>query len=628
MAKCMDPADPKASAGVAAMALHGAGSQRLLALADSPAPSVADVVPALAGLDTSDLVVGFAKAVGPDAAQQMLSWHWDAAQGARQVVSALVSKQMAPSVAIQRAAAAYGISASAAGPYVAKVAGPLPPAAVADAGLREVEAWAAAVSQRCDADPIAKEWINFDTGRREYVERDFKGRFAREKDEPAADTAQTQAQEKQVKREARLKRLQLLQRAQASQKAARAYRDSKRAAQQQATRRTEVQRDEALDAFADTQRQEEAAPQKKQRAASKAKLSAREVLATRQQRKQVMQQRAQALKNNLIPSFVSQDLGGSSNYNFDPPLANDHDVKAEIGMGFDEIATSNYSALQVVQVPLSVVTLARAATIGSESLIGPRISVQAANNYLNEDDGREYGLQVTEVSHSHLPARVGMDDSGQLCVNVVLSGGAVVNAWDELAAFQSLDAPAAFEEVARLVSLLSHAEPDSYTNAVKTWGMGSDLFWHSLIGSDPSQIPSIAETFLEEKKQNLENKMTEFYEGIGHEMTARDQAGSLVANLEERLSNPHRTERDVENFLEEYDLMGEEAEDVREFLQFVDIASPFTQRKEDVTPVIAHNIFAPLAEIQSWVNPLQKQDFRGLKMIDDRTLLRYNEPPF
>lgn len=398
--RCVDPASPRESAGVVAMALHGVGRARLVELSKSAAPEVDDIVPAVAGADVAGVVGAVSRLVGRDQAVRLVGeLSYEAADGARQVARQLVSKGVPVPVAIERAAAAFGPGPGETRGFVEKMAGPVVPQVVSDAGLREVQVWASLWSDGFE--PVAKdEFIR--RGRKVIQPRDHDGEFASV--DGGGKDEKTSQEEKGLTREDRLREAR--QRNQEKGKRSRQKRSQRDARREQRERqeherqaaqaskkmslREQLKQESGKKSLAGlaAQSRVSVADMKAQAEANErqARREKREKRAKRQERTAYRRERLNAAAASALEKLMAAPMSSDGGVDWDPPTMSFEAIdRAIYTHKFDKTVVD---PRLYVQVPLDVVHRAYMGTNKMDARNGPRISVQAANGYL-ENDGRD-----------------------------------------------------------------------------------------------------------------------------------------------------------------------------------------------------------------------------------------------
>lgn len=211
--------------GTALLGLHALGSDALRGLSQRTCVDTELVSQTLAGVDASPVAKAWSDAIMPGTDYgwlRMAVVKKQADDAAVRMVSALVSKGVAWPLALERAAAGYGLPSDRALSFAQKVATPVVnPMVVADAADEQLALYASSVC-KAEADaPVAiskdDEWIEIRRGNKMYrqqVSRDAQGQFSdqEQQSEQEMDRRQQYAQAKQARSGRRLHQIRQQQR--------------------------------------------------------------------------------------------------------------------------------------------------------------------------------------------------------------------------------------------------------------------------------------------------------------------------------------------------------------------------------------------------------------------------------
>ena len=211
--------------GTALLGLHALGADALHSLSQRTCVDAELVSQTLAGVDVSPVAKAWSDAIMPGTDYgwlRMAGVKKQADDAAVRMVSALVSKGVAWPLALERAAAGYGLPSDRALSFAQKVATPVVnPMVVADAADEQLALYASSVC-KAEADaPVAiskdDEWIEIRRGNKMYrqqVSRDAQGQFSdqEQQSEQEMDRRQQYAQAKQARSGRRLHQIRQQQR--------------------------------------------------------------------------------------------------------------------------------------------------------------------------------------------------------------------------------------------------------------------------------------------------------------------------------------------------------------------------------------------------------------------------------
>lgn len=237
--------------GTALLGLHALGCDALLGLSQRTCVDTELVSQTLAGVDASPVAKAWSDAIMPGTDYgwlRMAGVKKQADDAAVRMVNALVSKGVAWPLALERAAAGYGLPSDRALSFAQKVATPVVnPMVVADAADEQLALYASSVCKAETDAPVAiskdDEWVEIRRGNKMYrqqVSRDAQGQFSdqEQQSEQEMDRRQQYAQAKQARSGRRLHQIRQQQRDMSATAIKRKVEADRAAAAERATQRS------------------------------------------------------------------------------------------------------------------------------------------------------------------------------------------------------------------------------------------------------------------------------------------------------------------------------------------------------------------------------------------------------